>query len=316
MESSVAESVYRGLVDKIVSGAYPQGSLLPSCRQLSNELGVNKNTVNKAFRALSRDGVVDAIPGVGMLVVKRPDAKHVSSEIELTAAMDRLLYQARTAGVSLRTVDRVYKRSVSRWYTSLKLSALLVECNMQDAGTLAAYIEKNLSMVITPCLIDDFLKDPTRYSRQYDMIITTFYHLAEIYPQVPQRYAARVVAVSDRPSHSSLLALSRVPQVSKLGLVAGHLRTIEQMKVTLESCGRTASEWAVIDDTDSVARLLRSVDLVVSSVRCVDRVKGMDPNIAVETITFEVDQQSVEFLRKSAGSLIDRKVGSTPDQEP
>lgn len=42
----------------IVSGVLPVGTAVPSIRQLANELGVNPNTVSKAYKRLERDNVL------------------------------------------------------------------------------------------------------------------------------------------------------------------------------------------------------------------------------------------------------------------
>ena len=54
--------VYSQLVEHIklaiVSGEFPLGSRLPSVRELAAEAGVNPNTMQRAFAALEREGLV------------------------------------------------------------------------------------------------------------------------------------------------------------------------------------------------------------------------------------------------------------------
>ena len=69
-----------------VSGAVADGDELPSRRVLSALLGVNPNTVQKAYRELERQGYVYTTSGVGTFVADiggvRPDTK----ELELAKA--------------------------------------------------------------------------------------------------------------------------------------------------------------------------------------------------------------------------------------
>lgn len=62
--------IYRQLMEQVVrlaaSGRLRPGELLPSVRQVSQELAINPMTVSKAYSALERDGVVEFVRGTGM----------------------------------------------------------------------------------------------------------------------------------------------------------------------------------------------------------------------------------------------------------
>src|SRR5205807_7468926 len=64
--------IYRQLMDQIralvASGRLAEGDLLPSVRQLGQDLQVNQMTVSKAYSLLERDGVVERVRGQGMRV--------------------------------------------------------------------------------------------------------------------------------------------------------------------------------------------------------------------------------------------------------
>ena len=64
--------IYRQLVDQIraqiAGGRLEAGELLPSVRQVAEELAVNPMTVSKAYSLLERDGVVELVRGQGMRV--------------------------------------------------------------------------------------------------------------------------------------------------------------------------------------------------------------------------------------------------------
>jgi len=46
--------------DSVIKGELATGFSLPSIRQLANELGVNQNTVAKAYKVLERDSIIVA----------------------------------------------------------------------------------------------------------------------------------------------------------------------------------------------------------------------------------------------------------------
>lgn len=67
--------VYQQIVDyirrAIAAGVYRPGEMIPSLRTLALELSVNPNTVQRAFEALEREGLVYARKGLGMFVTKQ-----------------------------------------------------------------------------------------------------------------------------------------------------------------------------------------------------------------------------------------------------
>ncbi|MBM4118869.1 GntR family transcriptional regulator, partial [bacterium] len=61
--------IYRQIVDWVkvnaAAGALPPGARLPTVRQLAVDLGVNSNTVARAYLELERMGVVHTLRGKG-----------------------------------------------------------------------------------------------------------------------------------------------------------------------------------------------------------------------------------------------------------
>ncbi|MBO4281381.1 MAG: GntR family transcriptional regulator [Lachnospiraceae bacterium] len=66
--------VYEQLIDafekEIMLGIRESDSMIPSVRTLSVELGVNPNTVQKAYLELERRNITYSVPGVGRFVSK------------------------------------------------------------------------------------------------------------------------------------------------------------------------------------------------------------------------------------------------------
>ena len=54
----------------ISAGALKPGQALPSVRKLASELGINPNTVARAYLELERNGVIATVPGGGTYVAE------------------------------------------------------------------------------------------------------------------------------------------------------------------------------------------------------------------------------------------------------
>lgn len=62
------KQVVDGIASAITRGDVERGSRLPSVRNLALDLGLNVNTVARAYRDLERAGVIDTMPGMGTFV--------------------------------------------------------------------------------------------------------------------------------------------------------------------------------------------------------------------------------------------------------
>lgn len=111
--------IYLQLVDQlrylIAAGKYRPGGNLPTTRRLADELHVNFNTVNRAYRQLQRDGLIRSTPGKGAVVLRSARSAEgqatalgstavVASGDEIDAILLAALERALAAGVGVEEV--------------------------------------------------------------------------------------------------------------------------------------------------------------------------------------------------------------------
>ncbi|MDE2735789.1 MAG: GntR family transcriptional regulator [Gemmatimonadota bacterium] len=86
IDTSDSVPVFAQLINQIkkavLSGELRSGAALPSIRQLANDMGLNHNTVAKAYRLLERDAVIETKGYRGTFI--HPDAK-ANSAVDLNA---------------------------------------------------------------------------------------------------------------------------------------------------------------------------------------------------------------------------------------
>ena len=77
LENAGKQDVYLEIAGKlenyILQGLYATGDKLPSVRALASELGVNPNTVAKAYSVLEDKGLIHALPKKGAYVTFSSD---------------------------------------------------------------------------------------------------------------------------------------------------------------------------------------------------------------------------------------------------
>lgn len=104
----IYDQIYEQLRAQIVSGALPEGEMLPSIRGLAKELRISVITTKRAYEELERDGFIYTVAGKGCFVAAR-DLELVREdhlrkiEEHLSAAVSL----ARQAGIGRGDIDRM-----------------------------------------------------------------------------------------------------------------------------------------------------------------------------------------------------------------
>jgi len=86
---NVYEQIVEHFKKYITLGVYQNDDKLPSCRQLATELGVNPNTVEKAYSKLEEDGFVVALPKKGYFVSHNKEISNSDIKEHIQVIKDR-----------------------------------------------------------------------------------------------------------------------------------------------------------------------------------------------------------------------------------
>ncbi len=98
------KQLYEQLVDNIKNliliGELSPDEKLPSVRSLARELGINPNTIQKAYAELERQGVILTLPGRGSVVTSATDDLMERQKLKLTAELAGLAAHAAELGIT------------------------------------------------------------------------------------------------------------------------------------------------------------------------------------------------------------------------
>ncbi len=105
--------VYKQICDRVkemvISGKIKPGDFVPSIRKLAKDLGVNVNTVARAYRELVNEGVLQPVKGEGY-TVREIGEDFVKEKLE---DLQKILINLRTMGVKknevLRIIEEVFR---------------------------------------------------------------------------------------------------------------------------------------------------------------------------------------------------------------
>lgn len=126
IDMDAATPVYRQIADEIraliARGALNDGAELPSVRRLGGAIGVNQNTVAKAYRILADEGLVSMRQGAGARVSVPSQPYRGASVVE--DADERRLHDLISrwvlAGAERSDVERIFTEALDGFFTTAK----------------------------------------------------------------------------------------------------------------------------------------------------------------------------------------------------
>ena len=110
---SLGEQVQRGIRRAIAEGELRVGDPLPPVRQLAGDVGVNLNTIARAYRELEREGLVRTARGRGTIVAANRSTTRVP-KTELRERLRDLLADARLSGLGDRDLRKLLLGELGR----------------------------------------------------------------------------------------------------------------------------------------------------------------------------------------------------------
>ncbi len=88
------------------------GDQLPTIKTVVGHLAINPNTVQKAYRELERQGLIESTPGVGTFVKQSLVGPAVSVHPELQQSLAEWLERAREANLDDETIVALFESAM------------------------------------------------------------------------------------------------------------------------------------------------------------------------------------------------------------
>lgn len=112
------KQLYEQLIDNIkaliLSGDLKRDDKLPSVRSLAKELGINPNTIQKAYTELERCGIIVSMPGRGSMVLAERDSLRDEMSGKLENTMAALAREMRESGIGREEFVRAAEEAWDR----------------------------------------------------------------------------------------------------------------------------------------------------------------------------------------------------------
>lgn len=96
----IYEQLVNGFKLQIINGVLQTDDQLPSVRQLAQELTINPNTIQKAYRELEYLGFTYSVPGKGSFVNKIEDTMHKERINMLSESLEKIVQELLFLGLT------------------------------------------------------------------------------------------------------------------------------------------------------------------------------------------------------------------------
>jgi GntR family transcriptional regulator len=279
--------------EQIATDVYPVGAWLPSVRQLGGQLGVNRNTVSKVYQALGRDGVLEVTRGKGVRVMAKPAAGRTAAD-RINGAITALVREASLGGIARDRLLAHFVAAADAVYGHRQVRMAFVECTMPDARQLAVDLGRHLSVSVTPIDLADLAAAPAM-AADFDLVTTTFFHLQEVTAMLAG--IVEPVGIHHAVSHQSVLEIARLRPGSTIVIVCPNERTLERIRSIVETYAQGRIYGFTIDEEAKVRQALSLADVAVDISLTHDAVASLAPDLSTITVSFHIEQQSIEYLR-------------------
>ena len=116
MKSSepIWEQIRDSIKKQILAGALSAGDKLPSVRVLSGELGINPNTIQRAYTELESEGFVYSVVGRGSFVAEKNTSSLEAEKVKRLSLFKKALDEAYEIGIEkaelIEIIEKEYEK--------------------------------------------------------------------------------------------------------------------------------------------------------------------------------------------------------------
>ena len=298
----------QGLERLVETGIWDVGYQLPPERELAEDLGISRNTVSSAYRALVREKKLVSRQGSGTFVAQEADSAGSRDDDELLKrVVDLAIDHGLELGFSLDEFLNVCEeRALTKKSVLQRLKVAFIECNREQLDYFTRELELGSGVAIVPLFFSDLEQwiggSPERL-QDIDLVVTTFFHLDDVKVAL-SGFSVDILGIALDPDVGTMVRLARMPDHLRLGLVCMSTRFAERVEKSIVGAGILFKELKVCTSGcgQELSRFLQGVDAVIASpgrMKEVERQLQADRGVEVIEFIYKPDAGSVNLLQSA-----------------
>lgn len=309
--------IYRQLFDTICTavkqGALVSGQQLPTVQELTDELGVARGTIKRAYDELERAGYVEKVQGRGTFVRYHP-AGTGSRKERAMAEIDVLLDHLEEMGLSAAEINiflslKLRERAEEEAYVKVAV----VECNAENLSHMSEQLRHISGVDLYSYSLENIRQYPYKLGEDFDLIVTTSSHAEYLEKTLPVR--KKIARVALRPSTHVLAHIIKLRAGTTVGIVGYSRRFGELLQETCQAYAEdiTVCEPISLEADQDVGAYLQDKDVLLVpksyekyfNAVAVELIRGFKGHVI--DCYYKMDEGSLLYLENKIKRLLEEK---------
>lgn len=302
--------VKKQIMNLIKSGDLKVGNKMPTERELSENLKVSRNTVSTAYNELEQEGVLKSYQGRGTFVAEEANPwKAQNIREKITKFVDLGLEEAIEAGMDVdEFLEIVTQRVKEKKEIMSKITALYVECNIEQSKMFSKQLMDSTNMNVIPFTLDDIKnmnKENQEILEKCQVIIATFNHVNEVV-KLTKSFNKEVIGVAINIDLETIVKIARYSDDTKFSFVCISQEFMFKARGALEKAGlgNINIQYSNTTDNNELIKLVNNSDvIIVSPGRYRDVKENIGEDKTILQFLYSLDDSSVKALKSKIMEL-------------
>jgi DNA-binding transcriptional regulator YhcF (GntR family) len=296
--------VKKQIMDRIRDGSLKVGNKMPTERELSERLKVSRNTVSMAYKELEQEGVLKSYQGRGTFVAEEAKPwKDQGIKDKIIKFVDLGLEEALEVGMDTdEFLEIVAQRVEEKKEHMSKMTAVYVECNVEQARMFSQQLSRNTNMNIIPLTLPDLTrmdKETKETIEKSQVIIATFNHVNEV-KELTRSFNRDVLGIAINPDLGTIVRIARYPDRVKFGFICISEEFKFKIRGALEEAGLGNMDimYSNTQNEEELNEIINNSDVLIVSPGRYNDVKELNiNNKEIIRFLYTLDDGSVKALK-------------------
>lgn len=277
---------------------------MPTERELSDKLKVSRNTISTAYNELEQEGILRSYQGRGTFVEGELNVWKIQNiKQKIIKFIDLGFEEAVRIGMDVDEFLEVITQRVreKRDFMS-KITAIYVECNIEQAEIFGKQLMENTDMNIISITLEDISKGSNEINKAIEksqVIITTFNHVSEV-TMLTKKFQKEIIGVSINVDVETIVKIARYPEETKFAFICISNEFMFKARGALEKAGlhNINMQFTNTMNKQELSKIINSSDVLVVSPGRYKDVKSYDVNHKhIMKFLYNVDDNSIRDLK-------------------
>ncbi|MFN7948791.1 MAG: GntR family transcriptional regulator [Blastocatellia bacterium] len=306
----------------ISTGAIKENHQLPPVYELAETLGINFETVRKAYKELQQEGLISMKRGQGTFITLHSTAREKRAALlaektdlpdlpALAGSIRHLVGQARRLGTGREELQQMVAQA---WEEAVRENrgpvVIFTECNQLQVREISAYLNQHLQMQVEPVLLDELgaaisacRSDGCRQLH----LITTGFHINEVRATIEKlaeqtgNLVINLDVLITNMSPETRRQIDALGQDARIGFICRDPESAQLyrdlLRVELDNSNLNLT-CCTLAEQELVQDLYRRADLLLVSPPVFEEVRrSAPPRIPVLNVFDRVDPMSLRVIR-------------------